>query len=54
MRSFEGLAVEIMRTQMTLAVMPPRDDPEALRGLRRRERALVLEALSGIAARRKA
>ena len=45
-RTFDLLAIEIMRTQATLAVMPPRDDPEALRGLRRKERLLLLEALS--------
>lgn len=45
-RSFDDAAREIMRLQLISAVMPPLDDPEALRGLRRRERALLLEVFA--------
>ena len=42
-RSFDAIAGEVLRLQFISAVMPPLGDPEALRGLRRRERALLLE-----------
>ncbi|RYB04318.1 hypothetical protein [Lichenibacterium ramalinae] len=42
-RSFDDMAGEVLRLQFISAVMPPLGDPEALRGLRRRERALLLE-----------
>ncbi len=42
-RSFDDLAKEIMRLQLISVVMPPFEDPEASRGVRRRERTLLLE-----------
>lgn len=42
-RSFEDMAREVLRLQFITAVTPPLEDPDAMAGLRRRERALLLE-----------
>ena len=42
-RSFDEMAREILRLQFISAVLPPLEDPDAMRGLRRRERTLLLE-----------